>query len=393
MSKQTVFITLCVCATMIACASIIAQAGPIDPPAGPVGSTYKTLDEVEARRPIDDTFAPGSATARHRISSAGSYYLTGPLTVSDNVAAIEILVPNVTIDLNGYTISASTLFGSPTNGVHVTDNAVNGAFTLRNGTIRGFAQQGVWVESATPQVRLEGVTVLDCNVGAEVSSPAIVEGCVFSSNTSSGLVCGSSAIVTGCIARLNGGDGLRLSDGGVMKDCVVSQNSGDGLRAGAASGGSAVVRSCASDLNGGVGIVVHNGIVEGCSSRGNGEHGIATATGFEAFPGVTALIRGNLCIDNDLAATGDSGILLYGTGCFASDNLLVGNSEGVLIDINGDGGNGAVRNHIVGCNTVGVSAPGNNSAGSPVSAYGNNAAWNNFVDCALRASREQGAQE
>src|SRR5262245_59200135 len=43
-----------------------AMSGPLDPPAGPVAPTYKTLTEVEPRTPISSTTTPGDATTLFR---------------------------------------------------------------------------------------------------------------------------------------------------------------------------------------------------------------------------------------------------------------------------------------------------------------------------------------
>src|SRR5262245_39743009 len=56
-----------------------ALAGPLDPPAGPVTGTYKTLQQVEPR--IDVATLPGSETCAHIIWQPGSYYLSGNLSV------------------------------------------------------------------------------------------------------------------------------------------------------------------------------------------------------------------------------------------------------------------------------------------------------------------------
>ena len=40
----------------------------------------KTLDQVEARIPIDATNTPGDATSSFKIIAPGSYYLTGNVT-------------------------------------------------------------------------------------------------------------------------------------------------------------------------------------------------------------------------------------------------------------------------------------------------------------------------
>ena len=53
----------------------LAKGGPINPPAGPVGSTAKPLGEVEPRTAINATNTPGDATAVFIIAAEGSYYL------------------------------------------------------------------------------------------------------------------------------------------------------------------------------------------------------------------------------------------------------------------------------------------------------------------------------
>jgi hypothetical protein len=54
----------------------MALAGPLDPPAGPVTSTLKTLSEVEPRTAVNAANTPGDFQALYVISSPGSYYLT-----------------------------------------------------------------------------------------------------------------------------------------------------------------------------------------------------------------------------------------------------------------------------------------------------------------------------
>ena len=70
------------CVVMVSVASL-ALAGPLAPPAGPVDETYKTLQQVEPRTPVNADTTPGDASSLYIISSPGSYYLTSNLSVSD----------------------------------------------------------------------------------------------------------------------------------------------------------------------------------------------------------------------------------------------------------------------------------------------------------------------
>lgn len=89
------------------------------------------------------------------ICASGSYKLEGDLEVPANTDGIDIAVPNVTVDLNGYTISGrvtcagagttlhcsgSTEIGS---GIQEVGQFVVGNITVRHGTVRGFGLSGV----------------------------------------------------------------------------------------------------------------------------------------------------------------------------------------------------------------------------------------------------------
>src|SRR5262245_60152694 len=83
----------------------LGVSGPLDPPAGPVGPTYKTLAEVEPRVAISAATTPGDADSVFRIGQSGSYYLTGNVTGISGKAGIEIAVGGVTVDLMGFELA------------------------------------------------------------------------------------------------------------------------------------------------------------------------------------------------------------------------------------------------------------------------------------------------
>src|SRR4051812_30803007 len=110
--------------------SILAQ-GSLTPPGVPA-PTMKSLDQIEARTPI--------SSVPFTINTRGSYYLTGNMTVS-GAAAIGITVSsdNVTIDLNGFNLSAG---GAGTgSGIFVSATRLN--VHVHNGTISGFGNYGI----------------------------------------------------------------------------------------------------------------------------------------------------------------------------------------------------------------------------------------------------------
>src|SRR5690606_25957259 len=72
--------------SVLALAPVVA--GPVNPPAGPVAPTHKTLTEVEPRIAVNAANTPGASGAMYVISQPGSYYLTGNITSTGSGSAI-----------------------------------------------------------------------------------------------------------------------------------------------------------------------------------------------------------------------------------------------------------------------------------------------------------------
>src|SRR5689334_9465486 len=120
--------------TIIASASagvLISRAGPLDPPAGPVTPTYKTLTEVEPRIAINAINTPGDADSLFKITKPGSYYLTGNITGVVGRHGVEIIVGGVTLDLNGFDLVGVPAMGE-FDGVSVTVESLRN-ITVTNG--------------------------------------------------------------------------------------------------------------------------------------------------------------------------------------------------------------------------------------------------------------------
>jgi hypothetical protein len=107
--------------------------GPLAPPGAPA-PLFKTLDQVEPRRPIE--------SLPFTINQPGSYYLTGNLNGAGG-NGITIIANNVTLDLMGF-----ALVGGPgtTDGVNVSVNVTN--ITIRNGSISRWGGMGVDADTA-----------------------------------------------------------------------------------------------------------------------------------------------------------------------------------------------------------------------------------------------------
>src|SRR5262249_29754182 len=128
--KHTIVVSL---AALVAAAGLLV-AGPLNPPAGPIASTYKTLTEVEPRTAIGAATTPGDASNVYVINQPGSYYLTGNVTVPSAKNGIHVTCIGVTIDLNGFAIRGNT---GALDGI-LGDSTWND-LTIKNGSIESCA--------------------------------------------------------------------------------------------------------------------------------------------------------------------------------------------------------------------------------------------------------------
>jgi len=306
--------------------SFILAQGPLTPPGAPAPA-MKTLDQVEARTPLAGGTSPVSI-------GSGSYYLTGNLTVSTGANGITVTASNVTIDLNGFTLTGPT---SVATGIYLNGGVSN--VTIVNGTIRNWGSDGINAVG-NPHVRAEKVRIIsnggagiDADVNAEVIS------CVAESNVgagirgtdnclvkdtqvlsttgvnSAGILLGAAAIVTGCIARGNSGDGIAPGQGSIVSDCLAYNNTLNGILV--ADG--CTVKSCNVRSNSSNGIKAGSDcelVQNHCSNNGT----TSGATSTDA--GIYVTGYSNLIDANTLSNNHDIGVRVY---AYSSLNVIIRN--------------------------------------------------------------------
>ncbi|MEK6704087.1 MAG: right-handed parallel beta-helix repeat-containing protein [Planctomycetota bacterium] len=339
----------------------LLSAGPLNPPAGPVTSTYKTLTEVEPRIAINATNTPGDADSLFKVSQPGSYYLTGNITGVVGKHGVEIASSGVTLDLNGFDLlgapgsldGVTVIVGSPAN------------ITVMNGSVRSWGGDGVDLQTAgASNSRVAAVnSSANGGHGILVAVTTSVDRCACSGNVASGITTQSTCVVTGCSTRGNQAQGIVVGNTSTVAECVADFNTGIGI---SADRGSAL-SGCTSQSNGSTGFFLNDGstatncaartnagdgvsssfacVVTGCAATSNTGHGISVAShssvtdcaarsntgdGIRLVSGCTA--RHNTCASNGSGAADGAGIHAVGSDCLIQGNNCVISDRGIDVD-------------------------------------------------------------
>lgn len=291
--------------------SSLLLAGPLTPPAGPIGPSMKTLSEVEARIAINATNTPGDADSLFKITQPGSYYLTGNLAGVAGKHGVEIAVSGVTIDLNGFKAGGAP--GSLT-GVFVSQSDLE-SITVRNGSISNWGLHGVdtvgfeAVGTLLKDLRCSnnggnGIRLyrygraVDCSAddnagfGFDSYSYCTLSNCGANGNNANGFDGATSSRFTGCIATGNAGTGMRAGQGSAVTGCTANSNGGSGI---STSGQCLILQNtCYGNSAGAAGIAVSGGDtrIEGNNCTGNG-------IGVSVTAGGNVILR-NTCSSNNV---------------------------------------------------------------------------------------------
>lgn len=368
----------------------VLYAGPLNPPAGPVTSTYKTLTEIEPRIAINATNTPGDSSCLFKISQPGSYYLTGNITGVVGKHGIKIAANSVTLDLNGFELLGVLDMGAY-DGVYMGLTGLNVAVV--NGTVRGWGDDGVDLASLFQvNCRVDGVRAsANADDGISVPANSMVSNCSVHDNTGNGISAGISSTVSHCNASTNAGNGISVGGGCTITNCTAYGNTVNGIATNSGSTvtdcsayqntvyGISVSTSCTitnctaySNATGG-GITTGSGTtVTNCTAYDNTGNGIVTNTGStvagcttrtNTLDGIVCLsqcvIRGNTCSSNG-SGTGDGA----GIHATSNDNRIEGNNcigadRGIDVDV---AGNLIIKNTCSG-NTINWAIAANNVCG------------------------------
>jgi hypothetical protein len=182
----------------------VVRGGPLDPTSVPA----PTLPQVEPRIPIRQPASPAAFPIV--ISASGSYFLTQNITAGAASNGINITASNVTLDLNGFTLSGAD---AGADGI-----SINGGsnVAISNGTVRDWTNVGVRDVTGSGGMRYERLTVI--------------------SNNGGGIAAGANSTIKDCIATGNGGNGVAISQASgaagssLISGCVVDGSVLDGIQ-------------------------------------------------------------------------------------------------------------------------------------------------------------------
>jgi hypothetical protein len=300
--KHTVIASL---AALTAAAGFLL-AGPLNPPAGPVASSYKTLTEVEPRTALSAANTPGNSNAVFVITAPGSYYLTGNLQVPAGENGIVVGTFPVTIDLNGFSImgASGALSGVTANGIYLYN------VTVKNGAVTGFATSGIDLSSVWG-AHVQNIMTSTNGVGIKLFE-GLAEGCDAMSNTHGFVAVIGSSTFLHCTASGSAVNGFDSAGNSVFEGCTASANTSIGFNI----GNNSTIRSCVAVSNGTQGIVCGSY----CTVLGN-----QVRYSGPGYAGIWAQ-SGDSDIDgNDLTGNG-YGVYASGTGSLIVRNRCNGNT-------------------------------------------------------------------
>lgn len=371
----------------------VSLAGDLNPPAGVIAPTMKTLQQVEPRTPLTQQTAPGDETSVFRITQPGSYYLTGNIQGVTGKVGVRVDADDVTLDLNGF-----TLYGVAGARAGIADHANESRpsgrnLTVLNGVIAGFPEGGVRIES-TIGSRLSGLQIVGGKYGIFVDANSVIEDCIVRDATVQGITNYSRATVTRCVvsgspkgysltkATLTDSVAQQCTTGislqqSVARNCLVSDSTTGielGIQARAIdcsvlisqtgillSGWDAEARGCmiryatvnAIEAQNWRPLIIGNTIVS-AQNLGPGADAAAIRVQANASRGV---------IDGNTITAGQFGILVHGT-----NNTVIRNAVGASV-----GSSALTQYQIAAGNRVGAIVKANTNA-AQISASGNTGA-------------------
>jgi parallel beta-helix repeat protein len=361
------------------------------------------FDAIETATEIDQTrgdcnFSTQIIQLPFTINTPGFYCLGTDLAAPTNNSGINITTDNVSLDLNGKTISG----GAPAISFSNRQNIFIG-----NGTVRDVVGNGIQIGGASVTVVLEQISLFNCingmniagvsnlfinNCGAFLSRGAgfiistcrngSIKNCVANSNgqASGGIAISNSAnlIISNCMANANTSQGFlqQRSRNCTYKNCTANSNINNGFAllndsAVAASNSNNVLKNCTAEQNGNNGFVIrgNENNVQNCAAQSNSLNGFWLS-------GIGHTVSDSLAQGNNL-----NGFLINGNGASLLTSVAKANgATGFLLAAAVNGlpvsSNAQIRGNTAQGNATGFQNAGTSATVTP----GGNRVYSNFAN-------------
>jgi parallel beta-helix repeat protein len=238
------------------------------------------VTEINQPRAVAGGVTPGDGAGFPvTLDHPGSYRLTGNLVVDDPATtAIVVGSSDVTIDLNGFTISCNTGVSPCGAGAgHGIDASSRVNVAISNGTVREMGGDGIITGA---NARIERVRLLaNHHNGATTGNNSALAGNTATNSGNDGMTAGVSSTLTNNTARDNGRGGIETSSNCTISGNTLNNNDVFGVYC---NGGCTIDRNTANENGTGVSLLGGNTIV-GNTIRNNTNFGIVaigTDTGY-----------------------------------------------------------------------------------------------------------------
>jgi len=175
----------------------------------------KTLSQIEPRTPI--------SALPTNITASGSYYVTTNLTGLASNNGITVSTNDVTIDLNGCTLTgvSSALAAISMSGTH--SNLV-----VKNGAIKNWPGNGI-DSSAGSQNSFMNVKVLACQIGINAGNYDSIQSCSVNGSLLFGCSLLNNCVIKDSNISNNGAHGVVASAQDEIVDCFIASNGVTGI--------------------------------------------------------------------------------------------------------------------------------------------------------------------
>ncbi|MFH0795138.1 MAG: right-handed parallel beta-helix repeat-containing protein [bacterium] len=282
------------------------------------------------------------ASLPYTISSSGSYVVVDNITLStQNTHGITISANNVTLDLNGHTLTGpGKAAGSSGSGIYVGSTRYN--IVVKNGTMRDWRWQGVEAYNGLNCIFEDLIAYNNGNYGISAGSSALIRGNVCRENGSTGIYAISSVgdcVISDNVCYYNGYDGISAYRATVTNNvCTSNTNHGMSIK-----GPSTVIgNNCSQNSMVGImanspgGVLIENNVCnlnlrEGITLNGSGSRVVGNTCNSNGWYGINSQDAGGDVIQNNLVVDNVTYGIRSTTACFVAGNRASGNGTDYLL--------------------------------------------------------------